>query len=64
MAEEKFETQNINLCLQKIKDFLGDPQSDRKKAMAEKALESLSALFDGKPDYVLLEGCKSGIREN
>ena len=47
MSEKKLGNVNASLCLKKIRDFLGDPQSDRKKDMAELALEHLDSIHGG-----------------
>ena len=47
MSEKKSRNLNASLCLKKIRDFLGDPQSDQKKDMAELALEHLDSIYGG-----------------
>jgi hypothetical protein len=47
MAKKKFLNVNASLCLKKIRDFLGDPQSEQKKEMAELALEHLDSIYGG-----------------
>ena len=60
MAEKKLRNVNASLCLKKIKDFLGDPQSGQKKNMAELALEHLESIHGG-TGYI---GCKKDRRED
>ena len=55
MAEKKSRNVNASLCLKKIRDFLGDPQSEQKKDMAELALEHLDSIYGG----VKAINCKS-----
>ncbi len=56
MKEKKQKNVNASLCLQKIKGFLADPQSDQKKEMAELALEHLDSIYGGTES----NGCKTG----
>ena len=55
MVKKKQKNVNASLCLKKIRDFLGDPQSDQKKGMAELALEYLDSIYGG----VKTVNCKS-----
>ena len=55
MSKKKLRDVIASFCLKKIRDFLGDPQSDRKKDMAELALEHLDSIYGG----VKAINCKS-----
>jgi hypothetical protein len=58
MSKKKLREVNASLCLKKIRDFLGDPQSDQKKDVAELALKHLDSIHGGTESI----GCKKGVR--
>ncbi len=65
MADKKFKTSNVNVCLKAIKEYLDaddtmDPKEvAQRKDRAKKAVEHLSTIFGPGDDDVMVDTCPS-----
>lgn len=65
MANKKFKTSNVNVCLKAIKEYLDaddtmdQKELDQRKDRAKKAVEHLSAVFSPGDQNVMVDTCPS-----
>jgi hypothetical protein len=65
MADQKFKTSNVNVCLKAIKEYLDAVENPKItnlqdfKDRAEKAVEHLSTIFGPGDENVMVDTCPS-----